>query len=233
MFGNRGFWIMARSVLTLVLLQVPLVACTGKVSSGTAGPQMLGPLSVLQAYRIARERALEWCPDSYLEGVSVVWSGPDPFIGPEKVRVSFFVDRKLGPIPWWESATVWVSRSCTCVEDMGTHFYLAREPRRNFAFDLSGVALDSQDVLLLAEALGGEGYRASYANARIRMRIVHGQYGTSQLFWFIEYYRPPDMLGAELSFYVDASTGAVSGDAILTSAQAREVLRRAKDSGAR
>ena len=60
------------------------------------------------------------------------------------------------------------------------------------------------------------------------MWVSHGLYGTPQLFWHIEYYRPPDKWAAELSFSVDAATGAVRGDATLTAAQAMELLHKAK-----
>jgi hypothetical protein len=197
------------------------------------GSEALEPLTVLQAYRIPREEALEWRSDCYLEGASVVWSGPDPFTSPEDVRFGFFVDHRLGPIPWWESATMWVIPSCICVKEMETHFYVTEEPHRNVAFDLSGVALDSTDALLLAEALGGEEYRARFSNARVRMWIAHGLYGTPQLFWHIEHNRPPDKWAAELSFSVDAATGAARGHATLTAAQAMELLRKGKESKSR
>jgi hypothetical protein len=230
MFRNSGYWAEARVLFVLVLFQSLLMGCAERRSTTAAESAATDPLSVLHSYQIAEQRAHAWRSDSYLEYTLMLVPGSTLWTDPETVFFRFWSDHRLGPFSWYEVAEIDVDPHCGCVSRMKTDLYLAEAPHRYGRLDLTGMVLDSTDALLLAEALGGAEYRAKFPNAKIRVRIVRGRYGTPQRFWFVQYFRPPDVYGTELDYHVDATTGEVDGDGTLTPTQAMELLRKAKES---
>jgi hypothetical protein len=204
------------TALAWVLVIVLGISCQSKLreEEPTVEITSLRPLTAKQAYPIAKARVQEWQTNAYLGDVTMVIPGNEVEGGPHRIVFYFVADHAFGPFSWWDSVFITVDAYEGKVIEFDEYKGATSLQGKPGRFYIESTVLDSTDALRMAEDLGGKAYREKYPNAQVRISGTHGLI-QGEMFWDVGYFRPPEVLGDELGFGIEARTGEVRGDAYL------------------